>query len=114
MPKNLCLKVTKENLTGRNEKVQDMRTNEELTWREVVQKIACGTYDDYHVRRIKGVKTPVSNPDRTKNNNLDASQSLPRFREDSIANGFLPKNFQSSGMCNKLAARCLATSPRLS
>ena len=36
-----------------------------------VKKIEQGNYPNYHVRKINGVKTPVSNPDGTSNNNLD-------------------------------------------
>ena len=29
-----------------------------------------GNYEHYHVREINGIKTPVSNPDKSTNNNL--------------------------------------------
>ena len=71
MSKKPRLTVTQESPTGRNERFQDTRTGQSLTRRQVVQKIESGTYNEYHVREINGVKTPVSNPDRTKSNNLD-------------------------------------------
>ena len=71
MPKKPRLKVTEEGPTGRNEKFEDTRTGQRMTRREVVKKIESGQYEDYHVRKINNVKTPVSNPDTTKNNNLD-------------------------------------------
>ena len=37
----------------------------------VVKQIEKGNFEDYHVRRINGLKTPVSNPDRKEANNLD-------------------------------------------
>lgn len=38
---------------------------------EFVQLIESGAYPQYHVRKVNGVKTPVSNPDRSESNNLD-------------------------------------------
>jgi hypothetical protein len=64
------LRVTQESETGRNERFRDTRTGETLSRGEVVRRIESGRYDDYHVRRINGVKTPVSNPDRSEGNNL--------------------------------------------
>jgi hypothetical protein len=64
------IKVTSESDTGRNQQFQDTRTREQMTRPELVQKIEQGEYPNYHVREIKGVKTPVSNPDQTENNNL--------------------------------------------
>ena len=37
---------------------------------QFVRQIENGNYDNYHVRNINGVKTPVSNPDNSTNNNL--------------------------------------------
>ena len=36
-----------------------------------VSAIEKGSYPNYHVRNIIGVKTPVSNPDGKEGNNLD-------------------------------------------
>lgn len=63
--------VTQENDSGRNERFQDTKTRQEMTRPEFVKQIEQGKYPDYHVRKINGVKTPVSNPDRSENNNLD-------------------------------------------
>lgn len=65
------IKVTKESETGRNLKFKDNYTSQEMTDKQFVKKIEKGEYQNYHVREINGVKTPVSNPDGSKNNNLD-------------------------------------------
>ena len=69
MPKRIS--VTKESQTGRNEQFKDNYENKLMNRTEFVKNIENGKYDNYHVRIINGVKTPVSNPDKTKNNNLD-------------------------------------------
>ena len=53
MPKRIT--VTQESNTTRN---------------QFVNQIKQGNYENYHVRNINGVDTPVSNPDNTRNNNL--------------------------------------------
>lgn len=63
--------VTQENDSGRNIKFIDNRTGEGMTRAKFVREIEQGRYDNYHVREINGVKTPVSNPDRSERNNLD-------------------------------------------
>ena len=65
------IQVTKESNTGRNQRFRDNRTGQEMTRAQLVTKIQCGQYENYHVRKINGVKTPVSNPDNTTDNNLD-------------------------------------------
>ncbi len=70
MPKKR-ITVTQESDTGRNKKFHDNKTGEDLTRAQLVRKIEKGEYEDYHVRKINNVKTPVSNPDSSKNNNLD-------------------------------------------
>lgn len=42
-----------------------------MTRKEFVEEIKAGKYDNYHVRNINGIDTPCSNPDKSKNNNLD-------------------------------------------
>jgi hypothetical protein len=42
-----------------------------MTNKEFVKEIKGGNYPNHHVRNINGVDTPVSNPDKSKNNNLD-------------------------------------------
>ena len=41
-----------------------------MTRAQFVKAIKQGSFPDYHVRNINGIKTPVSNPDKTKKNNL--------------------------------------------
>ena len=69
MPKRI--KVTQESDTGRNQKFHDNFTGIDMTRAKFVREIKSGNYDNYHVRNINGVDTPVSNPDATRNNNLD-------------------------------------------
>lgn len=38
---------------------------------QFVQKIKQGNYPNYHIRKVNGIDTPVSNPDKSENNNLD-------------------------------------------
>lgn len=63
--------VTQESSSGRNQKFHDNYTGNDMTRAGFVREIEQGNYDNYHVRRVNGVKTPVSNPDGTRNNNLD-------------------------------------------
>jgi hypothetical protein len=37
---------------------------------QFVQSIENGKYEDYHVRVINGIKTPVSNPSKSGTDNL--------------------------------------------
>ncbi|MCK9426513.1 MAG: hypothetical protein M0Q21_10785 [Ignavibacteriaceae bacterium] len=62
--------VTNEGSTGRNEKFCDNSKNKNMTRTEFVKEIKKGNYPDYHVRKINGKDTPVSNPDDSENNNL--------------------------------------------
>lgn len=63
--------VTKENDTGRNIEFKDNYTGKSMTNKQFVKEIKAGNYPNHHVRNINGVDTPVSNPDKSKNNNLD-------------------------------------------
>lgn len=63
--------VTEESDTGRNESFHDNYNGDDMSRRQFVKEIEGGNYPNYHIRDIGGVKTPVSNPDGTKNNNLD-------------------------------------------
>lgn len=65
------ISVIKESKTGRNQQFKDNKTGEKMSRAKLVQKIEADKYQNYHVREINGVKTPVSNPDASKNNNLD-------------------------------------------
>ena len=63
--------VTDESDTGRNNRFHDNYNGDDMTRNQFVKGIEKGNYPNYHVREIGGLKTPVSNPDSTKNNNLD-------------------------------------------
>jgi hypothetical protein len=63
--------VTQESSTGRNERFHDNRTGADMTRGQFVRQIEQGNFPHYHVRNVNGVKTPVSNPDGSENNNLD-------------------------------------------
>ena len=63
--------VTKESDTGRNQKFHDNHNSSDMTRAQFVKEIEQGQYPNYHVREVNGVKTPVSNPDASRNNNLD-------------------------------------------
>lgn len=63
--------VTSEEESGRNQRFHDNASGKNMTRTEFVREIKNGNYDDYHVRVINGIPTPVSNPDRREGNNLD-------------------------------------------
>ena len=63
--------VTSESDTGRNLKFRDNHTGANMTRDQFVGRIQKGDYPNYHVRTTHGLKTPVSNPDKSTNNNLD-------------------------------------------
>ncbi len=65
---NKRISVTKETSTGRNKAFRDNRTGKNMTQKQFVKEIENGNYDNYHVRKINGEKTPVSNPDKSTNN----------------------------------------------
>lgn len=65
------ISVTKESDSGRNLNFRDNHKGTDMTRAGFVRKIENGGYDSYHVREIHGIKTPVSNPDKTTKNNLD-------------------------------------------
>lgn len=71
MAKKKPLKVVDESVSGRNRKFEDTRTKEVMTRAQAVKAIEAGKYPDYHIRKINDIKTPVSNPDKSKSNNLD-------------------------------------------
>jgi hypothetical protein len=68
---NKKITVTRESKSGRNQNFHDNRSGIDMTRAQFVKKIEQGKYENYHVRNINGVKTPVSNPDSSTNNNLD-------------------------------------------
>lgn len=65
---NKKITVSYESPSGRNEtfKVGNGYLNRE----RLVKSIQNGNHPGYHVRNIKGVDTPVSNPDKSNKNNL--------------------------------------------
>jgi len=63
--------VTHETSSGRNQQFHDNYNGSNMTRAQFVRNIEDGNYQNYHVRNVNGLKTPVSNPDATKNNNLD-------------------------------------------
>ena len=62
--------VTSESAHGRNERFHDNRTGRDFSRESFVKAIEQGQYPKYHIREINGTKTPVSNPDKSRNNNL--------------------------------------------
>ena len=62
--------VTDESQTGRNRQFHDNHSGQDMNRREFVSQIEQDNYPNYHVRKINGVKTPVSNPDGKLGNNL--------------------------------------------
>ena len=68
MPKRI--KVISESESGRNQRFHDNFTGANMTRGQLVREIERGNYPNYHVREIDGVKTPVSNPDANRRNNL--------------------------------------------
>ena len=64
------LKTINVSNTGRNLIFLDTRNNKELTLEQLVKMIEKGKYPKYHIRIINGIKTPCSNPDKNKKNNL--------------------------------------------
>ncbi|MBE5867949.1 MAG: hypothetical protein E7293_03195 [Lachnospiraceae bacterium] len=68
MPKRIS--VTKESDSGRNIHFRDNYTGADMTRNQFVRQINNGNYENYHVRNINGIATPVSNPDRSSKNNL--------------------------------------------
>jgi len=63
--------VIRESDTGRNLNFHDNYTGVNMSRRKFVSEIKRGNYNNYHIRNINGIETPVSNPDATRNNNLD-------------------------------------------
>lgn len=68
--------VTRESNTGRNQRFHDNYSGTDMTRSQFVREINNGNYENYHVRNINGIPTPVSNPDSTRNNNLGWDYAL--------------------------------------
>lgn len=59
------IKVKQEKKTGRNTKFEL-----EMSRAELVSQIKKGLHPDYYVRKINGIDTPVSKPNKNKDDNL--------------------------------------------
>lgn len=64
------IKVTRESETGRNERFRDLDTGRSMDIKEFNKAINNRTYNNFYTREINGIETPVSKPDKNKNNNL--------------------------------------------
>jgi hypothetical protein len=62
--------VIEESATGRNVRFRDNITGRVMSRKGFSKAIEAGNYPDYHIRVINGVRTPVSNPDSTTDDNL--------------------------------------------
>ncbi len=62
--------VIQESDSGRNIEFRDNNKGTKMTRSEFVTQIEKDNYKDYHIKVIKDIKTPVSNPDSKVNNNL--------------------------------------------
>ena len=62
--------VTSESSSGRNNTFKDNYNGNTMSRSQFVKQINTGNYNNYHVRNINGIPTPVSNPDKLTNNNL--------------------------------------------
>lgn len=71
MSKGKHVRVTQESDSGRNQQFRDGSTGRRMSRTEFVRQIENGNYPGYHVRKINGLKTPASNPDKSEGNNLD-------------------------------------------
>jgi hypothetical protein len=71
MPGRKDIKVTQESDSGRNLRFYDPVAHQSMTVPQFVHKIDDEVYTGYHTRMIHGKRTPVSNPDHSKGNNLD-------------------------------------------
>ena len=63
--------VTAESESGRNQAFHDTKSGMDMSRAQFVKQIVQGNFNNYHVRTINGLKTPVSNPDGRQGNNLD-------------------------------------------
>ncbi len=69
-PRSKSVIVLNEDENGRNQVFFDTVTKEVLTASQFVSLIESGKYPEYAVKSIKGIPTPVSNPDGRGTNNL--------------------------------------------
>ena len=64
------ISVLQETDSGRNKIFKDNYKDKQMTDKQFVKEIKSGNYENYHIRNINGIDTPVSNPDGSRNNNL--------------------------------------------
>lgn len=64
------ISVISESRSGRNTKFRDNYSGREMYRSEFVREINRGNYISYHTRNINGIEIPVSNPDKSTDNNL--------------------------------------------
>lgn len=64
------VRVTSESESGRNLKFHDLKTGKNMNRPEFVKQIEAGKFPDYYVRKMHGLKTPISMPDKSESNNL--------------------------------------------
>ncbi|MGF1488300.1 MAG: hypothetical protein ACFBSE_14535 [Prochloraceae cyanobacterium] len=57
--------------TGRNLQFRDNLTGRVMNLKQFAEAIELGKYSRYHTRTIGGLKTPCSNPDYSRFNNLN-------------------------------------------
>lgn len=68
MPRAKSVKVISETKTGRNTRFK--AGTKSMSRTEFVKGIKKGKFPGYHVRKLNGKTTPVSNPDKSSRNNL--------------------------------------------
>ena len=79
------VKTIAETSTGRNTLFQNTGNNEIMTRQEFVNRIKNPSsvyHEDYYVRNINGIETPVSKPDKSTNNNLDQPLYVVAHRKE--------------------------------
>jgi hypothetical protein len=62
--------VTSESETGRNLQFHDKKSGKDMNRPEFVKQIEQGSFPDYYVKKMYGIKTPVSKPDKSISDNL--------------------------------------------
>lgn len=63
--------VLKESKTRQNEIFFDVTSCKQMSRSQFVKLIEQGKYPGYKVSKLKGIKTPISKPDKNTGNNLD-------------------------------------------
>lgn len=64
------VRVTSESDSGRNIQFHDTKTGKDMSRAGFVKQIEDGKFPDYYVRKMNGLKTPISMPDSRESNNL--------------------------------------------